>query len=1153
MDDGGRADAENAMREQRAGEEQGEEQGDEVWEDPAEDTEEEEQQQQQQQQVQPDELQGQQEQQGQGQQQPAAERPSRMSAWDDENLNAQHPEQQHEEEEGRPHRASVIHFDDHVAPRPSANAPSAASDTVNGVMNGMNGGNRDTHINGGTDHQGSTGNGNDHHHHHHQHHDDDDNGNNSNNHSESVQHDDVVLSVGDMSVTSPVSTLSDLTYTGRRLNTHPAVRHAVHTNQMTVDFARAMIPQRADKLYGEYIADRIRLAGLRINTLSTGDPVDFVLVYSLGKYDEEEIAERVLDPHHADGSEEKRERERLRFELNLMRKGLVIERESSGKHIAIVKVHCPFKRLCERAQVMQMKLPLKKDPVYERLQNDEVLALKYRLRRVFEAVLPDAWAARMFFDDASRFDTDRSSTAHFSIEHAEKFENFETPHKFFSPAQRSVLVRYILLNTKYGHNAVPDSKAETKVGIDRLMRKGTYVDAFPLHDSSFDLPSEIDAMRGEVVCSPTKQKHSSRKHTFDNNRINAYGLRAILLETWGRFWCVLRAQPLGLVREYFGEKVAFYFAWLGFYTTWLIIPSVVGFLTLFYGVAQFQGRADTTQVCQSNVTMCAVCDTCEKWQLNSSCTAAEATYIFDNEATIAFAFFMSLWATVFTEYWKRSQAELSFDWNMVDHDDFEPLRPQFRASTTRKNLITDQNEPHYPAYRRYLKYILTASTVLTVCATVIIILISTIVYRIAVYTAYVTRQPDQQDQASLIASGTAAVINLILIITLSFFYRYLAVWLTDWENHKTTSKYEQHLTIKIFTFQFFNSFGSLFYIAFFQHQDIGVPGDYDTFFGYQSDSCPAYGCLLELTIQLAVIMVGRQAFNNVLEIGLPLLKAWWRKCRLRLKTTQHNDLLPWEEDYLLLDAYPRLGLFDDYLEMCMQYGFITLFVASFPLAPFFALINNIFEIRVDASKFIGLWRRPIAERAAGLGLWRQVLEFLTLASVITNGMVISFTSNFVDKLVYRESRGSLDGFYLAITAESPYDGPLDIYRNCRYFGVRDADGEYKKLFYEILMGKLAFFIVFEHVVFLTKFLAQVIIPDEPRWVTIARKREVYQARAIIEGLSDTHYLNAEENEITNQGLDADSIASTEERDGAELRRRRPQQQQQQQSTDESII
>ena len=48
--------------------------------------------------------------------------------------------------------------------------------------------------------------------------------------------------------------------------------------------------------------------------------------------------------------------------------------------------------------------------------------------------------------------------------------------------------------------------------------------------------------------------------------------------------------------------------------------------------------------------------------------------------------------------------------------------------------------------------------------------------------------------------------------------------------------------------------------------------------------------------------------------------------------------------------FSRLGLLDEYLELAIQYGFITLFVAAFPLAPLFALINNIFEIRLDARK-----------------------------------------------------------------------------------------------------------------------------------------------------------------------------------------------------------
>ena len=36
----------------------------------------------------------------------------------------------------------------------------------------------------------------------------------------------------------------------------------------------------------------------------------------------------------------------------------------------------------------------------------------------------------------------------------------------------------------------------------------------------------------------------------------------------------------------------------------------------------------------------------------------------------------------------------------------------------------------------------------------------------------------------------------------------------------------------------------------------------------------------------------------------------------------------------------------------IQYGFITIFVSAFPLAPLFALLNNVFELRVDAKKLL---------------------------------------------------------------------------------------------------------------------------------------------------------------------------------------------------------
>lgn len=56
-----------------------------------------------------------------------------------------------------------------------------------------------------------------------------------------------------------------------------------------------------------------------------------------------------------------------------------------------------------------------------------------------------------------------------------------------------------------------------------------------------------------------------------------------------------------------------------------------------------------------------------------------------------------------------------------------------------------------------------------------------------------------------------------------------------------------------------------------------------------------------------------------------------------------------------------------FLFAVIQFGFVSLFVASFPLAPLFALLNNVIEIRLDAKKFVTELRRPVAIRAKDIG------------------------------------------------------------------------------------------------------------------------------------------------------------------------------------------
>lgn len=61
-------------------------------------------------------------------------------------------------------------------------------------------------------------------------------------------------------------------------------------------------------------------------------------------------------------------------------------------------------------------------------------------------------------------------------------------------------------------------------------------------------------------------------------------LRHLLATHWTAMSNALLYQPLDYIKDYFGVKIALYFAWLGFYTHTLIFASIVGFFCFLYGV-----------------------------------------------------------------------------------------------------------------------------------------------------------------------------------------------------------------------------------------------------------------------------------------------------------------------------------------------------------------------------------------------------------------------------------------------------------------------------------------------------------------------------------------------------------------------------------------
>uniref|UniRef100_A0A8C7FC27 Anoctamin n=1 Tax=Oncorhynchus kisutch TaxID=8019 RepID=A0A8C7FC27_ONCKI len=572
----------------------------------------------------------------------------------------------------------------------------------------------------------------------------------------------------------------------------------------------------------------------------------------------------------------------------------------------------------------------------------------------------------------------------------------------------------------------------------------------------------------------------------------------LLYEEWASYSVFYKYQPIGLVRKYFGEKIGLYFAWLGLYTQMLIPASLVGVIVFLYGCATVDDNIPSMEIChpKNNITMCPLCDrACSYWKLKEACGTARASHLFDNPATVFFSIFMALWAAMFMEHWKRRQMRLNYEWDLTGFEEEEVSdhpRAEYELRVMQKSLKKEHK------------------TQKVLIGVTFAIVFGVILYRISTKTAlHMSNNPTTRSNVRLTVKTTAAIINLVVILILDEVYGAVARWLTVLEVPKTDKSFEERLIFKTFILKFVNAFTPIIYIAFFRGRLVGRPGSYlYVFESYRMEECAHGGCLMELCIQLSITMLGKQLIqNNLFEIGIPKLKKLIRYIKSKRRSFQEEErekkLQRYETDHFL---EPFAGLTPEYMEMIIQFGFVTLFVASFPLAPLFALLNNIIEIRLDAKKFVAELRRPVAARAKDIGIWYNLLRAVAKVAVIINAFVISFTSDFIPRLVYQymySPDGSMHGFvnhtlsYFNVSNFQDGKEPMDPQHQvemCRYKDYREppwSNTPYviSKEFWAVLAARLAFVIVFQNVVMLMSDIVDWLIPDIPKDISLQIHKE----------------------------------------------------------------
>ncbi|KAB5571538.1 hypothetical protein PHYPO_G00226070 [Pangasianodon hypophthalmus] len=554
----------------------------------------------------------------------------------------------------------------------------------------------------------------------------------------------------------------------------------------------------------------------------------------------------------------------------------------------------------------------------------------------------------------------------FSFHDRNNFNNINDMQKFLTLAERQYIVQHELESMRAVKDqripGIPGDKGILKSRqniFQKLQKAGVIQDVFPL---------------------------------CDEKKLNALGKEWYLQK---RLW----GQPLDSIHAYFGGSIAFYFSFLDFYTWALVPPAVLGFFITFFlpGALPPDGpKADNSTPGPGSLDA-------DDDHLSVSAHMVQAV-------------FSMIWSTVFIELWKRRRAALSYRWGALTlTEEFQEPRPGFQGEVG-INPVTGRREPLFPNWQRQMRVGLVSMPVVGLFLGLVVL------GMMGFYYCESTMASIHKASGSIITATLSylpSVIHIVYTNMLGNAYRTVALKLTEWENHREESAFQNHHTTKVLVFTFFNNFAVLFHIAFFK-QDLHL-----------------------LRKRLSSLLILSQVVNQFTEVVVPyVVDRFYSSSQKGLK--EDDPAADHMQAEGSLPPFP--GLFLEYIELLVQFGYLSLFSCVYPLTAVLLLINNITEIRGDAYKICRLFRKPFSPPEAGIGVWQAAFEVLAFFSVMSNCWLLFLAPRIK---MFTQDAGL---------------NPSTV---------------------------LIFIIMVEHILIVAKLILAFIIPDEPDWVLIKRQQIEY--------------------------------------------------------------
>ncbi|KAL6856371.1 calcium-activated chloride channel domain-containing protein [Trichoderma novae-zelandiae] len=437
-----------------------------------------------------------------------------------------------------------------------------------------------------------------------------------------------------------------------------------------------------------------------------------------------------------------------------------------------------------------------------------------------------------------------------------------------------------------------------------------------------------------------------------NDKVNQAMLRSFSKKL------LLGTDDLDQIRDLFGSKVAFYFAFGQSYSAFLLFPAVTGLIS----------------------------------------------WLWLPKYSIVYTILTVIWCTVFLEYWKVREVDLSVRWRVRGVNKTKTNRPEYKY----ERVIVDQygRTIHYSPKWKQISRQLLQLPFMAIATAALGLMIS------AVFAVEILISDSYDGPTNLYLDYLPTVLLAVIIPYISSYLETVAKWLTDFENHRTADSHEMSLTQKIFVLSIITNYLPILLTAF-----VYVPFG-DRIFPWLEDHivrfAPDIGNRLtempfrlesdRLRHEVIALTVTGQLSSFFEENILPLIKykmsSWYREYRrnytkdtilISMVTDDEDEaqFLEQRRNEATLEPY---NVQDDIAELVLQFGYLALFSSAWPLIPLGFLINNWVELRSDFAKICIEHHRPAPSRAEGIGPWIVSLEILVWLGSISSAAIVHLFS-----------------------------------------------------------------------------------------------------------------------------------------------------------------